>query len=81
MGVRRIFSRGGKVDISLIVFRLLTMQRKWTHTKRVTLLHHKENTQCYGNSCIQCFPSKKILHWANICCSEYGYFKTKLAEF
>jgi len=24
--------------------------------------HHKENAQCYGNSCIQCFPSKKILH-------------------
>jgi len=28
MGVRRNFSRGGKVDILLFLFRLLTMQRK-----------------------------------------------------
>jgi len=27
-----------------------------------SFLHHKENAQCYGNSCIQCFPSKKISH-------------------
>jgi len=31
MGVRRNFSRGGgKVDILLIFFSLLAMQRKWT---------------------------------------------------
>jgi len=33
MGVRRISSRGVKVDILLIFFRLLAMQRKWTYTK------------------------------------------------
>jgi len=37
MGVRRKFSWGGNADISLILFRLLTMQRKWTYTKRLTL--------------------------------------------
>jgi len=40
--------------------------------------YHKENVQCYGNSCIQCFPCKKTLYWANVCFSEYGYFKTEL---
>jgi len=34
MAVRRIFSRGGKVGILLIFFRLLAMQRKWTYAKR-----------------------------------------------
>jgi len=41
----------------------------------------KINVQCCDNSCIQCFPCKKILHWANVCFSECGYFKTELAEF
>jgi len=27
-----------------------------------SFLHHKANAHCYGNSCIQCFPSKKLLH-------------------
>ena len=26
-------------------------------------------------------PCKKTLHWANVCFSEHGYFKTELAEF
>jgi len=34
----------------------------------------KENVQCYGNSCKQCFPCEKTLHWANVCFSEHGYF-------
>jgi len=70
MGIRRNYSRGGKVDILLIFFWLLTMQRKLTYTK-------KENVQCYGNSCIQYFPCKNTLHWANVCFSEHGYFKTE----
>jgi len=37
MGVRRNFSRGGKVDILHILFGLLMMQRKWTYTKRFNL--------------------------------------------
>jgi len=36
MGVRRNFSRGGNAEILLILFRLLTMQCKWTFTKRFT---------------------------------------------
>jgi len=28
-----------------------------------------------------CFSSTKILHWANVCFNEHGYFKTELAEF
>jgi len=51
MSVRINFSRGGKVDILLIFFRLLSMQCKWTYTK---------NVQCYGNSCIDGFPCKKL---------------------
>jgi len=44
MAVRRFFPEGGNVDILLILFRLLTVQRKWNFTKRFTLsfLHHKE---------------------------------------
>jgi len=73
MGVRRNFSRGhGKVDILLVFFSFLAMQRKWTYTK---------NVQCYDNGYIQRFPYKKILHWENVCFSENGYFKTELAEF
>jgi len=49
MGVGRSFSSGGKVEILLIVFRLLTMQCKLTFTK------HKENALCYGNSHEMCF--------------------------
>jgi len=34
MGVHTNFSKGGKVDILLIFFSLLAMQRKWTNTKK-----------------------------------------------
>jgi len=34
MGVRRNFSRGGEVDILLIFFWLLAMQRKLTYTTK-----------------------------------------------
>ena len=37
MGGRRNFSKGGNVDILLIFFRLLTLQCKWTFTKRFTV--------------------------------------------
>jgi len=37
MGVRKNFSRRGNVDILLVVFRLVTMQCKWTFTKLFTL--------------------------------------------
>jgi len=33
MGVRRNFSVGGNVEMLLILFKLLTMQCKWTFTK------------------------------------------------
>ena len=33
----------------------------------------KENVQCYGNRCIQCFPCKKTLQWENVCFSEHGF--------
>jgi len=44
-------------------------------------LDHKGNDQCYSNSCKQCFPSKKILHWAIVCFSEHEYFMTQSSEF
>jgi len=37
------FFQGGKVDILLILCRLLTMQCKCMFIKRFTFLHHKEN--------------------------------------
>ena len=46
MGVRRNFSRGGNVNILLILVRLLSMQCKCTFTKRLvfsTRLNHKRN--------------------------------------
>jgi len=53
MRVRTNFSRGGNVNILLILVRLLTIQRKCTFTKRLTFsarLNHKENAPCYDNS-------------------------------
>jgi len=38
MGVRRNFSRGGIVDISLILFQVANNVSKWTYTKRFTLV-------------------------------------------
>jgi len=38
MGVRRNFSRGGNVEILLILFRLLTMQCKWTSANALLFL-------------------------------------------
>jgi len=53
MGVRRNFSRGGKVDILLIFFRLLAIQRKWTYTKT------KMFSVTYGHFCCEGFFSRK----------------------
>jgi len=52
--LQKFFQGGGKVDILLILFRFLTMQRKRPYTNALPLLHHKENAQCYGNACKQC---------------------------
>ena len=67
MGVRRNLPEGDEVDILLIFFRLLVMQRKWIYTKM-----KMSNVT---------FPCKKTLHWANVYFSEHGYFMTELAEF
>jgi len=59
-GVGRKLSRGGNVNILLILFRLLTMQCKCTFTKRFTVstrLHRKANAPCYDNS------HKNALRW------------------
>jgi len=48
MGIRSNFSRGGKVDILLIFFSLLTMQCKRTFTKRFSLSSQKEIAPLYG---------------------------------
>jgi len=45
-----IFPGGGKVDILLILFRLLTMQHKWTYTKRFTLFTPQKRPNVTGNS-------------------------------
>jgi len=37
---QKFFQRGGNVEILLILFSLLTMQRKWRFTKRFTLSTH-----------------------------------------
>jgi len=50
-----IFPGGGQSRHFAIFLNLLTMQHKWTYTK-------KENVQRYCNSCIQCFLCKKTLH-------------------
>jgi len=71
MGVRRNFSRGGQSRHFAYLFLVVGDVTQIDVDK-------KENVQCYGNSCIQCFPGKKTLHWANVCFSEYGFFKTEL---
>jgi len=45
-----VFFQGGNVDIFLILFRLLTMQCKWTFTKRFTPTSQKEIAPFYSNS-------------------------------
>jgi len=74
MGVRRNFPRGGQ---SRHFAYLVVVVDDATQI----YVYKKENVQCYGNSCIQCFPCKKTLHRANVRFSEHRYFKTDLAEF
>jgi len=45
-----IFPGVSNIHIVLILFRLLTIQCKWMFTKVCPFPHHKQNTQCYGNS-------------------------------
>jgi len=45
---------GGNVDILLVFFSGCWRRNAYGHI-------HK-NVQCYGKSCIQCFPCKKTLH-------------------
>jgi len=74
MGVRRNFSRGGQSRHFAYVIVVVDDAAQID-------LYKKENVQCYGNSCIQCFPCEKTLHQANVCFSEHAYFNTELAEF
>ena len=62
MDVRRNFSRGGKVDISLILLRLLMMQRKWAYTKCFILSTPQRKCPMLRQQLHAVFPSKKILH-------------------
>jgi len=57
MGARRNFSRRGKVEILLIVLRLLMMQCKWTFTKRFTLSTHWSALvePQFSIFCLKCF--------------------------
>jgi len=59
MGVHRNFSRGSNANILLVLFRLLTIQRRRMLTKRFTIStpqHHKK-CPCYGSS------NKTALRW------------------
>jgi len=49
------------------------MQRKWTYTK--------ENIQCYGNNCKQCFPCKKLYTEQRFVLVSMDILKSELAEF
>jgi len=58
MGVRKYFSKVGKVDILVVHFRLLTMQMQIdVHITLLPLLQHKENDPLYCNS------PKNALRW------------------
>jgi len=67
MRVRIIFSRGTKSTFCL------SFSDCWRCNANGRT--QKENVQCYGNSCKQCLPCEKTLHWANVCFGEHGYFK------
>jgi len=43
-------SSGGPEYLRPLEGTLLTMQCKWTFTKRLFFLHYKENAPCYGNN-------------------------------
>jgi len=74
MGVRRNFSRGGAKSTFSYLFQVVGDATQMD-------VYKKENVQCYGNSCMQCFSCKKPLQGANACFSEHGFFKTELSEF
>jgi len=44
-----IFLGWGKVDMLLIIFKLLTLQSKWTFAKRFTV-STSQNASCFGNN-------------------------------
>jgi len=68
MGIRKCFSREGKVDILVVHFRLLTIHTNANRRSHnaLPLLHHKENDPRYCNSpknalrWQQCFFSHRI---------------------
>jgi len=55
MGVRKNFSRVRQSRHFAYLFQFVGEATQMDE-------HKQENVQCYGNSCIQCFPCKKILH-------------------
>jgi len=50
MGVRRNFSRGRQRPHFAFRFHVADDAMKWTFTKRLTFLRHKEKSPCYKNS-------------------------------
>jgi len=54
MGVHRNFSRGGQSRQYAYLFQFVG---------DASQMDVHKNVQCYGNSYIQCFPYKIILHW------------------
>jgi len=60
------FSRGAESTILLILFRLLTMQRKRTSTKRFTLFTPQTKFPCYGNSCKKCASLPAIVLFTHV---------------
>jgi len=61
-----IFPGGTESTILLILFRLLTMQRKRTSTKRFTLFTPQTKFPCYGNSCKKCASLPAIVLFTHV---------------
>jgi len=63
MGARRNFSRWGQSRPFAYPLQVVDDATQMdVHKTLHSFYTTNENVHCYGNSCIQCFLSKKILH-------------------
>jgi len=70
---QKFFQVGSKVDVLLLLFRLLTMQRKWMYTTLHPFYTTKKMPNVTATVARSVFPLR-----ANVWFSEHEFFKTEL---
>ena len=73
---QRFFQGGGpKTTFCLSVLGCGRRHANWRTQNALPFLRHKENVQCYGNSCKQ-RSIWENLHWANVSLSDHEYLNS-----